>query len=95
MTYKDYQEKVKNVTSENFTAILTDIMKDLQSDFCTFENAQQTIRDKDEKIRELQDTNLKLFLSTSGIPQEKEEEVTEPLTPEQELEQLIKTIKEG
>ena len=93
MTYKEYQEQVKTINAENYTTIVADIMKELESDMTNMDSMKVALTEKDKKIRDLQDANLKLFLSVTG-KQEEDKEEDEPLTPQQELEELLKRLTE-
>ncbi len=77
MTIEEYQNLISTATPENFQTVFSDVLKNVQSDFATIENYKTQIEEKDTKIRDLQDTNQKLFLSQTKpdkIMDEKEDE---------------------
>ena len=80
------------MTYAEITNAVTDIMKNLETaqvkakallegikaDYETLDTTKQTLAEKEEKIRDLQDTNMKLFLQqTSPVEEDKEEEELE------------------
>lgn len=74
MTIDEYKSLCATATAENFQTVLTDVLKNVQTDFSTVDNLNVQISEQEKKIRDLQDTNQKLFLSqTSPIKQEEEE----------------------
>lgn len=84
MKYEDYESKLKSATAENFQTVLLDVMEDLKTDLTERDNLADSIGVKDSKIRELQDTNMKLFLSVGKTVDDKD--------PEDEEEQLRKQV---
>lgn len=86
-------EKIKSLMSETDKLDeLTEIIKEADALEAQIEANKTSMSEMQEKISELQDVNMKLFLSsTSDVEDEAEEE---ELTPEQELEKLVNLIKE-
>lgn len=86
-------EKIKSLMSETDKLDeLTEIIKEADALEAQIEANKTSMSEMKEKISELQDVNMKLFLSsTSDVEDEAEEE---ELTPEQELEKLVNLIKE-
>lgn len=74
MTIEEYKQLVGTATPENFQSVLTDVLKAVQDDFSIVENLNTQISEQDKKIRDLQDTNQKLFLSQTSPVKDPEEE---------------------
>lgn len=79
MTYDEYAEKINGVISNPDTApaeiggVLEELKKDLTAlDTLTAESAE-----KDKRIKDLQETNLKLYMSQAKPDEEEEEEEKE------------------
>lgn len=58
---------------------LSELLKAVTEDVTTLEALTQAHADDEKKIRDLQDTNMKLFLAQTGQREEVEEE--KPVTP--------------
>lgn len=97
MKYEDYESKLTGVVSNPDSAPIAvqEILKDLKSDAATMESMAAEISEKDAKIRELQDTNTKLFLQVTGTDSsdDKPEDWSE-LEGEEALEAFIEAHKE-
>lgn len=63
MTYEEYEKLTKNATAENFQTVMLDLLGNLKDDLTEKETIAADIASKDAKIKDLQDTNMKLFLS--------------------------------
>lgn len=63
MLYADYENKLKNATAENFQTVILDVLEDIKNDLTERDSLAESIESKDSKIKDLQDTNMKLFLS--------------------------------
>ena len=77
MKYEDYEikinESVKN--PDEASVNLLEVLSELKEDLAKIETMQTVIEEKDTKIRNLQDTNMKLFLSqTSSVDEDNEED---------------------
>lgn len=90
MKYEEYEQKLSECVKNPDSAALAiqDILKELKTDCETMASLEAGIAEKDGRIRDLQDTNMKLFLQNcSGTPDQDE---TEPpkLSFGEKLEQL-------
>ena len=91
MKYEEYESKLVNEVLKNpdsAALAVQDILKELKTDCETMASLEAGIAEKDSRIRDLQDTNMKLFLQNcSGTPDQDE---TEPpkLSFGEKLEQL-------
>lgn len=81
----------KEMTKEEYNAIISDIISNpdtatvkakelteaINTDLDTLESLKAANADYDKRVRDLQDTNIKLFLSQTGKPTEKEDAESE------------------
>lgn len=97
MKYEDYESKLTGVVSNPDSAPIAvqEILKDLKSDAATMDSMAAELSEKDAKIRELQDTNTKLFLQVTGTDSsdDKPEDWSE-LEGDEALEAFIEAHKE-
>lgn len=63
MTYEDYETLTRSATAENFQTVLIDLLGNLKDDLTEKDSLTESIASRDAKIKDLQDTNMKLFLS--------------------------------
>ena len=66
MKYEEYEAIAKQLTTENAPDIVKQMLDAIKEDVSTIDTLMSSITEKDTKIRDLQDTNLKLFLSQTG-----------------------------
>lgn len=66
MKYEEYEAIAKTLTAENAPDIVKQMLEGIKADTTAFESMAQTNAEMDKKIRDLQDTNIKLFLSQTG-----------------------------
>lgn len=80
MKYEDYEAKLTELVKNPDSAALAvqDILKDLKADSETFASLEADIAAKDGRIRDLQDTNTKLFLRQTGGSDSQDEEEKSP-----------------
>ena len=86
MTYAEYENMINRIVTEPETALLDQLKTDLVS----LDAAVAGIAERDEKIRALQDTYIKMFMSQTGATEEPEEEEPEDL----DFEALVKSKME-
>lgn len=93
MKYSEYEEKINGVLSNPDTALteIAPILEELKNDMETFEAVQSEVEELNARVRDLQETNIKLFLSQGGGESEEEEEETEE---EKEVEEFFNNLKE-
>lgn len=75
MTFDEYTDLAKTATPENFQTVLTSLLEGIKTDFSVVENLNTQIKEQETKIRDLQDTNQKLFLSQTGTAPKKDNDV--------------------
>lgn len=75
MTIEEYKNLAGTATPENFQTVLTSVLKEVQTDIGQIDALKTQAEEQATKIRDLQDTNQKLFLSqTSSVNSETENE---------------------
>ena len=66
MKYEDYENIAKGLTTENAPDIVGQLLENIKADTESIESLTKSLDEKEMKIRDLQDTNIKLFLSQTG-----------------------------
>ena len=96
MNYSDYEAKLGGVVSNPDTAptVVKEILSDLKTDLDTLESMKADLEAKDTRIRDLQDTNVKLFMSQTGAQEEPENESWEEMEGQMALDAFIEAHKE-
>ena len=91
MTFDEYKSSIMDLIKDPDTALtkVDGLFKELQGDLETKASVEAKVAEQDERIRTLQDTNMKLFLKASGEP-EKEPEPEQPKTIEEKFDELVK-----
>lgn len=76
MKYEDYEKKVTDLISNPEAAPITaqEILSEIKSDTENIASLEAGIAERDARIRDLQDTNMKLFLSQSSQVEDEPEE---------------------
>lgn len=82
-------QSVKN--PENAPSYMNDLISEIEKDSKEFENLNTINKENQRKIRELQDTNMKLFLSQTTQQEEEPEEKEK--TQDEIIEDFIKELK--
>lgn len=92
MKYTEYENRFSQIvqTPETAPAVIQEILTELKSDFDVFESAKATIAEQEAKIKSLQETNIKLFMSQTGSNSEQ----TEEEAPEMDFAELVKSKME-
>lgn len=94
MTIEEYTDLAKTATTENFQTVLTSLLEGIKTDFSVVENLNNQVKDYETKIRDLQDTNQKLFLSQTSKPvQTDESEIDDGVEGIQALDAMSEVIK--
>lgn len=88
MKYEEYEAKLNDVVKnpDSAATAVLDILKDIKADTDTLASLEAGIAERDGRIRDLQDTNMKLFLRQTGVGSEDEEEKD----PDAVLDELFK-----
>lgn len=76
MKYEDYEKKVTDLISNPEAAPVTaqEILSEIKADTDNIASLEAGIAERDARIRDLQDTNVKLFLSQSSKVEDEPEE---------------------
>ena len=94
MKIKEYTDLAKTATAENFQTVITSILDAIKDDFSIMENLNEQIKTQETKIRDLQDTNQKLFLSQTGSsPKDDKEEIDDGIEGIAALDAVSESIK--
>lgn len=94
MTNEEYRNLAKTATTENFQTVITSILDEIENDFSVIENLNEQIKVQETKIRDLQDTNQKLFLSqTGGSPKEENNDIDDSIEGIAALDAMSEVIK--
>lgn len=88
MTYKEYESALNGIVQNPDTAptAVQSLLQEIKTDTEALATAINGISERDARIRDLQDTNIKLFMSQSSAP----ENDPEP-APEMTFEELLKS----
>lgn len=78
MKYEDYETLLKGIVSNPDAApvAVEGILSEIKKDLTNSESLTAAISEKDKRIAELQETNIKLFMAQTGKPDEEEEAKT-------------------
>lgn len=88
MVYEDYEKAVQGLTAENAPVIMENMLASIKEDLSERDALKTSLAESETKVRDLQDTNIKLFLSrTSGNPVKEEEP---ELSGEEYISKLLK-----
>lgn len=94
MKIKEYTDLAKTATAENFQTVITSILEAVKSDFSVIDNLNEQIKTQETKIRDLQDTNQKLFLSqTGGTPKQEDDDIDDGVEGIAALDAVSESIK--
>lgn len=98
MKYSDYEGLINDLLENRDDLSKVDILKEkLKEDLNVYESTVEEHNKSIEKIKELQETNLKLYLNLSKGTVEKTEEVEEAKSPKELFNETFKKYlyKEG
>lgn len=93
MKLTDYTDLINKIVSkpEEAPTLAKDLISNIKSDVEQFDAAQTRLNEQDKKIKDLQDTNIKLFLAqTSPKPETNNEGEEDHVTT---LDDLVNTMK--
>lgn len=88
MTYKEYESALNGIVQNPDTAptAVQSLLQEIKTDTEALATAINGISERDARIRDLQDTNIKLFMSQSAAPENDPEQ-----EPEMTFEELLKS----
>lgn len=76
MTYDEFKTKLTKIVSDADTALanLPGFLDEVKADYETLSSSVSKVTEQEGRIRDLQDTNMKLFLAQTGQPVETPDE---------------------
>lgn len=96
MKYEDYEAMAQKLTVENAPEIITSMLSAVKEDLTERDALAKSVEEQGVKIKDLQDTNIKLFLSRTGKADMDKEELTEEEKVEaMDLNEYLNYIKES
>ena len=92
MTYDEYQSKINSVLSNPDTALanIAPVMDEIKNDLTALDSLSKENEDLKSRIRDLQDTNMKLYLAQTG--EAAEEETDEPVEGPAVIEEFLSDV---
>lgn len=95
MKYEDYEGIAQKLTAENAPEVLKTMLDSVKEDLAERDALKAVQAEQEAKIKDLQDTNIKLFLSQTGKAEQDEDTETEEEKIEQmSLDEYLSYIKE-
>lgn len=81
MNYEEYETTIRTILSKPDTALteITPVLQELKTDLETYESTKAEVENLNNRVRDLQDTNIKLFLSQGGGTKSEDKEKTDDL----------------
>lgn len=75
MTYEEVKTAVQSIVSspDEAATLAAPLLEAIRGDYSTMENLAGEVSQQAERIKSLQDTNMRLFLQVTGEPQQTEE----------------------
>lgn len=76
MTYTELEKRLTNLLQQpdSALAMVKPLLDDIKADYETMTSLAEANSNQEKRIRDLQDTNMKLFLAQTGKPENVEEE---------------------
>ena len=87
MKYEDYEAMAQKLTPENAPELFNTMLDAVKEDLGERDALKNIQAEQEAKIKDLQDTNIKLFLSRTGKAEPEQEEEK---TPDEVLDELFK-----
>lgn len=97
MTYAEYESRLSDVVKKPDEApvLVKALLQEIKADTDTLDTLRTDIEAKDEKIRSLQDTNMKLFLSQTSEDTDQKESWEDMEPGEDKMNAYLATLKKG
>lgn len=79
MKYEEIKKAIVDAMAspDDMETKMSEVLENLETDYTTFESTSETLEKAEVKIRNLQDTNHKLFLAQIGDPEQPPEDEPE------------------
>lgn len=96
MKYEDYEGIAQKLTTENAPEVMKTMLDAVKEDLAERDALKTVQAEQEAKIKDLQDTNIKLFLSQTGkAEQDGDEETEEEKIAQMDLKEYLAYIKES
>lgn len=96
MKYEDYEGIAQKLTAENAPEVLKTMLDSVKEDLAERDALKAVQAEQEAKIKDLQDTNIKLFLSQTGkAEQDGDTETEEEKIEQMSLDEYLSYIKES
>ena len=96
MKYEDYEGIAKKLTTENAPEVMKMMLDSVKEDLAERDALMSVKAEQEAKIKDLQDTNIKLFLSQTGkAEQDEDTETEEEKIDKMDLKEYLDYIKES
>ena len=96
MKYEDYEGIAQKLTTENAPEVMKMMLDSVKEDLAERDALMSVKADQEAKIKDLQDTNIKLFLSQTGkAEQDEDTETEEEKIDKMDLNEYLDYIKES
>lgn len=96
MNYADYEGIAQKLTTENAPEVIKTMLDSVKEDLAERDALKTVQAEQEAKIKDLQDTNIKLFLSQTGkAEQDGDTETEEEKIEQMSLDEYLSYIKES
>lgn len=96
MKYEDYEGIAQKLTTENAPEVMKTMLDAVKEDLAERDALKTVQAEQEAKIKDLQDTNIKLFLSQTGkAEQDEDTETEEEKIDQMSLDEYLAYIKES
>lgn len=96
MKYEDYEGIAQKLTTENAPEVMKMMLDSVKEDLAERDALMSVKAEQEAKIKDLQDTNIKLFLSQTGkAEQDEDNETEEEKIDKMDLKEYLDYIKES
>lgn len=96
MNYADYEGIAQKLTTENAPEVIKTMLDSVKEDLAERDALKSVQAEQEAKIKDLQNVNIKLFLSQTGkAEQDGDEETEEEKIDQMSLDEYLAYIKES
>lgn len=94
MTYAELEKKITEVLQQPDSALvaIVPVLDEIKKDYETMVSLTDKVTKQDTRIRDLQDTNMKLFLSQTGQAPKSDEEEEDELEGAEAIDAFVAKI---
>lgn len=96
MKFEEVKAKLTEVCKEPDSALvnITPVLEEIAKDYAAMESFKELNAKQEAKIRNLQDTNMKLFLAQTGQKEEEKEEEDDELVGQEATDAFVNKLLE-